>query len=100
MVCHYMDDIIYMGSCQTITEELKCGMMKVFDMTDLGPLHYFLGLDVIQGEDGIFLPKRKYAEYLVKRFSLQGCKPATTPMNIAEKLQLEDGTGNSDVQKY
>ena len=86
MVCLYVDDIIYMGSCQTITEEFKCGMMKVFNMTDLGPLHYFLGLEVIQGEDGIFLSQRKYAEDLVKKFSLQGCKLVTTPMNTAEKL--------------
>ena len=61
VVCLYVDDIIYMGLCHSITEEFKNGMMTVFEMADLGFLHYFLGLEVAQMEDGIFLYQKKYA---------------------------------------
>ncbi|XP_019257707.1 PREDICTED: uncharacterized protein LOC109235918 [Nicotiana attenuata] len=60
-------------------------------MTDLGLLHYFLGLEVKQGEDGVFISQRKYAIDLLKRFNMLNCKTVPTPMNVNEKLQLEDG---------
>ena len=66
-------------------------MMTMFEMTDLGLLHYFLRLEIKQGEDGVFISQRKYAEDL-RSFNLVNCKKATTPMNINENLQLEDGT--------
>uniref|UniRef100_A0A3Q7HIM5 Uncharacterized protein n=1 Tax=Solanum lycopersicum TaxID=4081 RepID=A0A3Q7HIM5_SOLLC len=67
-------------------------MMKNFEMSDLGLLHYFLGLEVKQGIDGIFLSQRKYATDLLKKFTMVNCKVATTPMNINEKLCRDDGS--------
>ncbi|XP_047264106.1 uncharacterized mitochondrial protein AtMg00810-like [Capsicum annuum] len=64
-----------------------------FEMTDLGLLHYFLGLEVKQGEGDVFFSQKKYALDLLKRFGLVNCKFAATPMNMNEKLQQEDGTG-------
>ena len=55
VVCLYVDDMIYMGSSESIVTEFKGCMMKNFEMSDLGLLHYFLGLEVKQGIDGIFL---------------------------------------------
>lgn len=69
-VCLYVDDIIYMGSRESIVAEFKDCMMKNFEMSDLGLLHYFLGLEVKQGIDGIFLSQRKYAIDLLKRFNI------------------------------
>ncbi|OIT23111.1 putative mitochondrial protein, partial [Nicotiana attenuata] len=65
-------------------------------MTDLGLLHYFLGLEVKQGEDGVFISQRKYAIDLLKRFNMLNCKTVPTPINVNEKLQLEDGTEKVD----
>ena len=61
-------------------------------MTDLGMLQYFLGLEVKQVEDGIFVSQRKYARDFLSRFEMYNCKDVTTPMNTNEKLQLADGT--------
>lgn len=47
MICLYVDDIIYMGSSSALINKFKAGMMKMFEMTDLGKLHYFLGLEVL-----------------------------------------------------
>lgn len=71
-------------------------MTSMFDMTDLGELRYFLGLEVVQCKAGIFFSQEKYVFDTVKKFGMLGCKPASTPMNIDEKLQSEDGSGVAD----
>lgn len=55
VVCLYVDDMIYMDSNEAIVEEFKSCMMSKFEMTDLGLLHYFLGLEIMQSPDGILL---------------------------------------------
>ena len=65
----YVDDIIYMGSSHSIIAEFKSSMMSRFEMMDLGLLHYFLGLEVKQGEDGVFVSQKKYASDLLKRLA-------------------------------
>jgi len=75
-------------------------MMNEFEMSDMGLLHYFLGLEVHQAEDGIFLSQRKYAKDLLTKFGLLNCKPAATPMNVGEKLQLKDGAEMDDARSF
>jgi len=70
----------------SFTLVLKSQMMNEFEMSDMGLLHYFLGLQVHQTEEGIFLSQRKYARDLLNKFGMLNCKPAATPMNISEKL--------------
>ncbi|KAE8732360.1 phytosulfokine receptor 1-like [Hibiscus syriacus] len=53
-----------------------------------------------QGEDGVFICQKKYAEDLLKRFNMQNFKIAITPMNVNEKLQLEDGTEETDARAF
>lgn len=71
-------------------------MMKTFEMIDLGLLQYFLGLEVKQGKDDIFICQNKYAIDILKKFQLSNCVAVVTPMIINEKLQKEDGSGNAD----
>ena len=100
VVCLYVDDIIYMGSSHSIVVEFKSSMMSRFEMTDLGLLHYLLGLEVKQEEDGVFVTQKKYASNLLKRFGVVNCKVASTPMNVNEKLQLEDGTERAYARSF
>lgn len=100
VVCLYVDDMIYMGSCEAIVAEFKSSMMKQFEMSDLGLLHYFLGLEVKQGIDGIFISQQKFAEDLLKKFHVTGSTAASTPMNINEKLSSNDGTGAANANLY
>ena len=65
VVCLYVDDMIYIGSSESITEFKDC-MMKNFEMSDFGLMHYFLGLEVKQRVDGIFLSQRAYTTDLLK----------------------------------
>ncbi|KAJ8899855.1 hypothetical protein K2173_019558 [Erythroxylum novogranatense] len=75
-------------------------MKRKFEMTDLGLLHYFLGLEIQQSEDGIFISQKKYATDLLERFNMLNCKVAATPMNVNEILKLEDGTATADARAF
>ena len=48
LVCLYVDDLIFTGNDETLFSSFKHSMMKEFDMTDLGRMRYFLGLEVLQ----------------------------------------------------
>ena len=100
LVSLYVDDMIYTGSSVQLINEFKEAMMKMFEMSDLGKLSYFLGLEVQQGEDGIFLSQQKYANDILSQFSMVGCKTVGTPMNVSEKLTSDDGTGIADARKF
>lgn len=100
LVCLYVDDIIYTGSSQTLVDEFRSDMKKVFEMSDLGKLQYFLGLEVVQTGTGIFVSQQKFANDLLKRFNMNGCREASTPVNANEKLQVNDSSGNADGQRY
>ncbi|KAJ4772132.1 polyprotein [Rhynchospora pubera] len=100
VLCLYVDDMIYFGTDEGLVEQFKNNMKKQFEMTDLGLLHYFLGLEVKQLPGKIFLSQKKYASDMLCKFGMQGCKPCPTPMNKNEKLLKEDGSGAADSAKY
>ena len=100
VVCLYVDDIIYMVSSSSVVGEFKSSMLSRFEMTDMGLLHYFLGLKVKQMEDRIFASQKKYASDLLKKFGMVNCKSVVTPMNVNEKLQVEDGTEQIDATSF
>jgi len=54
-VCLYVDDILFTGDDPTMIQDFKQSMVKEFEMTDLGVMAYFLGLEVKQCSNGIFI---------------------------------------------
>jgi hypothetical protein len=64
-------------------------MQGMFSMTDMGPLHYFLGLQINQDASGIKLSQTKYARDLLVRFHMTNCKSMATP--FLSRVHLEDG---------
>eukprot|EP00253_Pinus_taeda_P022034 PITA_22034 len=71
---------------------IKQDVCRTFDMTDLGLLHYCLGVEVWHTENHIFLSQSKYAKNLVDRFRMQDCKLATTPMEPGLKLSTQSSS--------
>lgn len=61
IVSIYVDDLLFTGDDDELLTEFKQSMKKEFDMTDLGRMRYFLGIEVVQRNDGIFICQRKYA---------------------------------------
>ncbi|KAL0297348.1 UNVERIFIED_CONTAM: Retrovirus-related Pol polyprotein from transposon RE2 [Sesamum radiatum] len=78
----------------------KEDMMKTFEMSDLGLMHFFLGIEINQEKEGIFICQRKYTETLLKKFKMESCKTVTTPLVTGEKYQKEDGSQKVDGSMY
>lgn len=89
VVSLYVDDIIYTSSLCTMLKEFKNEMMHKFNMTDLGVMGFFLGIEVKQNSDGIFICQRSYIEDVLSKLNMQQCKPVPTPMAVNEKLEEE-----------
>ena len=100
IVSIYMDDIVYTGNSQELMQDFKTDMMQRYEMTDLGLLHHFLGMGIIQSEDYIFIHQKKYASTLLKRFGLQDCKLVGIPLVPADKLKRDDESGASNEAEY
>eukprot|EP00253_Pinus_taeda_P019690 PITA_19690 len=71
----YVDDLILTGSDPNLINHVKSKLKKKFEMTDLGHLHYFLGLQVLQSKEGIFLSQSKYACDLLRFFHMEDSSP-------------------------
>ena len=88
----YMDDIVFRSIIDHLAHEFLEEMKKEFEISMVGELNYFLGLQVKQGEDGIFISQEKYAKNLVKRFGLDSKKHTSTLISSSVKLS-RDATG-------
>jgi len=67
-------------------------------MIDLGLLHYYLGVEVMQRERNICISVTKYVSELLKKFGMEDCKPNITPMEKNSKLSKFEGGNLSAVQ--
>ena len=80
--------------------ESKKKLAEEFDMKDLGLMHYFLGLELWQSSEGIFLNQGKYAAEILKRFNMMECKAMAMPMDSNLKLLADDSSELVDVTHY
>ncbi|XP_071683505.1 uncharacterized protein [Lolium perenne] len=98
----YVDDIIVTSSSDHAISALLRDLNKNFAIKDLGDLHYFLGIEVTRMHNGLLLTQEKYANDLLQKIGMQGCKSAPTPLSSTEQLSLTDGTplGSDDSTQY
>eukprot|EP00253_Pinus_taeda_P009291 PITA_09291 len=75
-------------------------MKEEFEMTDMGFLRYFLGIEVVQNEKGIFISQARYVDQVLSRFSMEECKAAITPTVMGLKLSREDSSKDFDSSLY
>ena len=88
IICLYVDDMIYIGNL--MLEEFRTVMKNEFEMSDLGVMKYFLGLEVTQTDQGILICQHKYVTDILQRFRMDKCKPAETPIALGIKLTKND----------
>ncbi|XP_058741825.1 uncharacterized mitochondrial protein AtMg00810-like [Vicia villosa] len=69
-------------------------------MSDLGLLQHFLGIEVYQDEYAVFICRKRYAESILKKFGMNGCKPVDIPLVVNEKLKKEYGGRLVDASMY
>ncbi|GKE15742.1 putative ribonuclease H-like domain-containing protein [Tanacetum coccineum] len=96
----YVDDIIFGSTKKSLCTEFEKIMHKKFQMSSMGELTFFLGLQVKQKKDGIFISQDKYVTEILKKFGFTDVKTASTPMET-QKLLLKDKDGEEvDVHLY
>ncbi|GJU75604.1 retrovirus-related pol polyprotein from transposon TNT 1-94 [Tanacetum coccineum] len=86
----YVDDIIFGSTCQDMCDEFAKIMHDEFEMSMMGELNFFLGLQIKQMEDGIFFNQSKYIKEMLKKFGLEDSKPMKTPMSSDTKLTKDE----------
>ena len=95
----YADDIVITWNDDLGTTQLKQNLCNHFQTKDLGKLHYFLGIKVVQSKDGQILSQRKYAADILEETSLLGAKPVDTTMDPNAKLIMDHGETLFDPRK-
>jgi histone deacetylase 1/2 len=96
----YVDDILLTGSYSSLLTSIIDALTQEFDMKDLGPLTYFLGLQVSYSSSGLFVSQSKYIKELLDRVDLQNSKSCATPCLPYHHLLKDDGKPYSHPQQY
>ncbi|GJW26664.1 retrovirus-related pol polyprotein from transposon TNT 1-94 [Tanacetum coccineum] len=96
----YVDDIIFGSTCQDMCDEFAKIMHDEFEMSMMGELNFFLGLQIKQMEDDIFLNKSKYIKEMLKKFGIEDSKPMKNPMSWDTKLTKDEECDSVDSTKY
>ncbi|KAI5332873.1 hypothetical protein L3X38_023002 [Prunus dulcis] len=94
----YVDDILVTGRSSLACHQVIKQLSSIFPVKDLGPVHYFLGLEVHRSSQGLALSQTKYAYDLLQRTDFLGAKPCSTPLG-SSKLDL-DSPALSDPTFY
>ncbi|GJX32380.1 retrovirus-related pol polyprotein from transposon TNT 1-94 [Tanacetum coccineum] len=96
----YVDDIIFGFTSQNLCDDFAKIMHDEFDMSMMGKLNFFLGLQIKQMEDGIFFNQSKYIKEMLKKFGLEDSKPTKTPMSTEINLTNNNEADSMDSSKY
>ncbi|GKD71164.1 putative ribonuclease H-like domain-containing protein [Tanacetum coccineum] len=96
----YVDDIIFGSTKKSLCTEFESLMHKRFQMSSIGELTFFLGLQVKQKDDGIFISQDKYVADILKKFDFSLIKIASTLMETNKALIKDEKAKDVDVHLY
>jgi len=96
----YVDDIVFSGMSKKMVQHFIQQMQSEFKMSLVGELTYFLGLQVKQMEDTIFISQSKYAKNIVKKFGLDNDGHKRTPAATHLKLTKDESGISVDKSMY
>ncbi|KAM1224199.1 hypothetical protein ACFX2G_044088 [Malus domestica] len=89
IICLYVDDLLFTGNNEAMFCEFKQSMFSEFEMTDNGLMSYFLGIEVKQESDGIYISQQKYMRDILEKFNMDKCNIVNTPVATGLKLSKE-----------
>ena len=97
IVSIYGNNMLVTGSKIKLIQRFKDEMEKIFEMTDLGVMKYFLRMEVLQSSDGIFICQHLD---ILNRLKMQDCKPVSTPISTGVKLGKDEDSKKVDDSMY
>jgi hypothetical protein len=96
----YVDDLLITGSSVLEIQKFKKQMEKLFKMSDLGVLHYYLGIEVKKKDGGLILTQSNYAQRILEKAGMEGRNPCRIPMEPKMKLSKESSSPLVDATFY
>ena len=96
----YVDDIIFGSDDDRLSQQFAKDMQSEFEMSMLGELNFFLGRQISQLNDGIFISQSKYIKEMLKKFGMEDCKTVSTLMITCCKLSKDDESKEVDQKLY
>ncbi|GKA65335.1 putative ribonuclease H-like domain-containing protein, partial [Tanacetum coccineum] len=96
----YVDNIIFRSTKIELCTEFEKLMYKKLQMSSMGEFTFFLGLQVTQKDDGIFISQDKYMDEILKKFGFLTVKTASTPMETSKPLMKDESAEDVDVHLY
>jgi hypothetical protein len=94
----YVDDIVFGGSSNSLVARFADDMSREFDMSMMGELQFFIGLQIKQSKERTFVHQAKYTKDIVRKFKMEDSKAIATPMSTTTALDA-DGEGEHVDQK-
>ena len=96
----YVNDLIFASNNDEMSHEFSQNMSKEFEISMIGELSHFLGLQVSQTTTGMFIYQAKYLKHMLKRYGMEDCAPMSTPMTTNCKLSKNEDSPSVDVTHY
>ena len=100
LVSLYVDDLLVTGGNEKEVSNFKSELELNFEMSSLGEMKYFLGIEVVQSSKGIFISQESYVKELLKKFDMEDCNSVATPMNEGTKLVKDDDSPKVNPSIY
>jgi hypothetical protein len=96
----YIDDIIFDAINEYLCKDFAKCLQDKFEMSMMRELNFFLGFQIKETKDDIFINQRKYIKNLLKRFGMEHVKIIDILMRISIKLDIGENSMNVDITKY
>jgi hypothetical protein len=96
----YVDDIVFGGLSNSLVARFAEHMSRDFEMSMMGELQFFLGLQIRQSMEGTFVHQAKYTKDIVRKFKMEDSKAMTTPMSTTTALDADEEGEHVDQKEY
>jgi len=100
-VAVWVDDLLIFSDDMKLKQEVKSQLMKSFKMTDIGEAKFILGFQITRNrkQKKLWMDQRAYIENILKRFGMENCNPAATPLETNIKLSKDQQPSSVDEKK-
>jgi hypothetical protein len=96
----YVDDIVFGGSSNSLVARFAVDMSREFEMSMMGELQFFLGLQIKQSKEGTFMHQAKYTKDIVRKFKMEDSKSMAMPMSTTTTLDADEEGEHVDQKEY
>jgi hypothetical protein len=96
----YVDDIIFVGSSNSLVARFAEDMSREFEMSMMGELQFFLGLQIKQSKERTSVHQAKYTKDIVRKFKMENSKAMATPMSTTTALDADEEGEHVDQKEY